>query len=44
MDAGDADAFTMMGGDYDTGDMGLPLDQAKAVELYKRGAELGDEM
>ena len=44
MDAGDADAFTMMGGDFDAGDMGLPMDHAKAVELYKRGAELGDEL
>jgi len=44
MDAGDADAFNMMGGDYDVGDMGLPVDHVKAVELYKRAAELGDEM
>mmetsp|Transcript_676 Transcript_676/g.1560 ORF Transcript_676/g.1560 Transcript_676/m.1560 type:complete len:383 (-) Transcript_676:83-1231(-) len=43
MAAGDAEAFNMLGCDYDDGVMGLPRDPRKALELWIRAGELGHE-
>ena len=34
----------MHGNDYDTGDLGLPRDPKKAMELWLKAGELGDEL
>jgi len=44
MEAGDAEAFLMLGCDYDDGVMGLPQDSKKAGELWIRAGELGHSM
>ena len=41
MKAGNAEAFNMLGGCYSIGEMGMPIDWVKAVELYLRAGELG---
>ena len=41
MDKGNAVAFYHLGGAYANGDMGLPQDYQKAIELYLKGGELG---
>ena len=42
MEAGDAGAFLHMGNHYERGDLGLPQDKNKAMEMWNRGADLGD--
>ncbi|KAL7527410.1 hypothetical protein ACHAXR_001947 [Thalassiosira sp. AJA248-18] len=44
MEAGDAQAFNMLGSEYDDGALGLPQDTKKALELWIRAAELGSAM
>jgi len=41
VDVGDAEAMSVLGSSYSTGDNGLPQDYAKAMELYHRAADLG---
>ena len=41
MKKGDADSYRMLGCFYENGKHGLPLDRAKAVELWREAARLG---
>ena len=41
MEKGNADAFYLLGGDYEVGTHGLPQDMAKTIELYLKAGELG---
>ena len=41
MDMNDFNAFDQLGYDYEVGDMGLTKDSSKALELWKKSAELG---
>ena len=41
MDAGNAEAFYALGGDYADGTRGMPQDWAKAIELWLKAGELG---
>ena len=41
MEAGDANAFYVLGTKYHEGSYGLPKDPKNASELYSRAAELG---
>ena len=38
----DSRAFSLMGSHYDHGNMGLPKDQKKAIDLWLKAGELGD--
>ena len=40
-DAGDADAFLLLGNLYDDGDVGFPQDRNKAMQLFLRAGKLG---
>jgi len=42
VEASDAQAMTNLGGFYDEGLYDLPQDSAKAVELWRHAAELGN--
>ena len=41
MDEGNADACLLLGSYYETGDMGLPQDHDKTLELWQKAGELG---
>jgi hypothetical protein len=41
MDVGDAGAFYFLGCQYNKGEMGMPVDKTKALELWTRSADLG---
>ena len=42
--AGDADSFNRMGVIYSKGEYGVDTDDTKAVEYYRKAADLGDEV